>query len=109
MAKFTVATKPSAKGISQNTVLEVLDEGCPREVLVALATQTAVIRRQNYWRKHGIPATDSISLADFAPGKRQVLAGMTKEQLVAQAKADPAFRKALLDELGLAEAEEGAE
>lgn len=106
MAKFTVSTKPTKGGIAQNTVLEVIDEGCSREVLVALATQTAVIRRQNHWRKHGIPQADSIALADFAPGKRQAVLGMTQAELVAKAKNDPAFRKQILDELGLSESDE---
>ena len=106
MAKFTVATKQKQGAATVSTVLEVIDEGCSREVLVALATQTAVIRRQNFWRKHGIPTEDSIKLTDFAPGKRQLVAGMTKEELVAKAKSDPAFRKSILDELGLSESDE---
>lgn len=93
--KFTVSTKPSKTGAAINTVLEVLDNDTPREVLVALAVQSAVIKRQAHWRKHGIPATDSINLADFAPGKRQSVAPLTKEQMLAQAKADPKFMEEL--------------
>lgn len=74
MAKFTVSTKPSKDGAAKNTVLEVIDEGCERSVLVALATQTAVIRWQNMARKQGIPDSASIKLADFAPGMRHAAA-----------------------------------
>ena len=107
MAKFTVSTKPTKTGAAVNTVVEVIDEGCERSVLVALATQAAVIKAQGSWRKHGIPPSYTIKLADMAPGKRIAVAGgMTREELVAKAKSDPAFRKQILDELGLSESDE---
>lgn len=70
VAKFTVSTKADKNAAAVNTALEVIDEGCSREVLVALATQTVVIRWQNMVRKNDIPPTASIRLADFAPGVR---------------------------------------
>lgn len=74
MAKFTVSTKADKNAAAVNTALEVIDEGCSRETLVALATQTVVIRWQNMARKQGIPPTASIKLADFAPGVRHAAA-----------------------------------
>lgn len=94
--KFTVSTKPTKNGAAQQTVLEVVDENTSRDILLALAVQSVVIKRQSYWRKHGIPATDSINLKDYAPGTRQQAAPLTKEQMIEMAKNDPAFKDAIL-------------
>lgn len=101
MAKFTVSTKADKNAAAKNTVLEVIDEGCSREILVALATQTVVIRAQNMWRKNGIPDTAQIKLADYAPGVRHAAAPqpMTAEQIAEKAKSDSEFRAKLLAQL----------
>ena len=93
MAKFTVSTKPNKSGAAQQTVLEVVDEGCPRETLVALATQTVVIRWQAWARKHGIPANASIKLADYVPGVRHASVQISPLE---RAKNDPAYKAELL-------------
>ncbi len=100
MAKFTVSTKPNKGSEAINTIVEVETDSASREVLVALALQSAIIKRQAYWRKHGIPATDSFSLKDYAPGTRHAApAQMSKEDIAAKAKSDPEFRKQLLEML----------
>lgn len=85
MKTFTVSTKPSKDGEEVKTVLTI-DTDCPTEVLLALAIQSAVIKWQGHARKHGIPATATIKLADLAPGRRMAAGPMSKDQILAQAK-----------------------
>lgn len=66
---FTISTRSEKGAAVQKTTLTV-DCDCDREILVGLALQSLVIKRQGVWRKNGIPATESIKMADHAPGTR---------------------------------------
>lgn len=98
--KFTVSTKKDKTAAAQNTVLEITDsDTVSREVLLGLALQTVVIKRQGFWRKNGIPATDSIKIADMAVGVRQAGATMSPDEVLAKAKSDPDFKAKILAQL----------
>jgi hypothetical protein len=72
--KFTVSTKPSADKAAVSTVVEINFEGASQDVRDALAVQALIVKAQSGWRKHGIPATATLNVKDYAPGVRHTQA-----------------------------------
>jgi hypothetical protein len=87
MAKFSISTKVNKSAPAVITVLEVVMDATP-EVRDALALAALVVKVQGQWRKHGIPATCSIKMSEFAPGTRHVAAPMSKDEAKAIWKAE---------------------
>ena len=86
MSTFTVSTRPAKGKPEAKTSLTVITEGVKPEVVMSLAMQALVVKWQGHARKHGIPATASINMADFAPGTRH--AAPTLEQAVHSLSAE---------------------
>ena len=93
MSSFTVSTKKDKNAVAVNTALTI-EDGSP-EVIKALAYQALVVKWQAWARKHGIPATASIKMDDFAPGTRH--GGPTLQEAVKV--LTPAERAALIAQL----------
>lgn len=79
MSTFTVSTRPAKGKPEVKTSLTINMDATP-EVRDALALQALVVKWQGHARKHGIPVTATINMADYAPGTRH--AGPTLEQAV---------------------------
>lgn len=80
----TVLTS-KAEGAAQSKTTLTLDfAGCDLTALKAFAAATLTIRRQNTWRKKGIPASETVLVKDYVPGMRQAEA-VTVENTVSRA------------------------
>lgn len=85
---FTISTR-KAEGVPPvTTVLTVDMTGCPLSTKEALAISTLVVKRQLWYRKHGIPARDTVLMKDYAPGVRHTSAPPTPEEAKAILKAE---------------------
>ena len=69
MKTFTISTKADKNAVEKSTVLQV-NTDCSPDIVMALALQSLVVKVQGQWRKHGIPATATINMADYTPGTR---------------------------------------
>lgn len=66
-----VKTKPDARAAAIETALTIDWEGMEREDLIALASQTLVIKLQGAWRNNGIPAGEhTVKAVDHKAGVR---------------------------------------
>lgn len=95
MATFTVSTKSNAAAVAKATVITVIYDNPEAER--ALATQALVVKAQGGWRKHGIPATTTIKLSEYAPGMRHAAAPVDPRE--AYKAMTPAEQKQFLADL----------
>lgn len=100
---YTVKTRKDDDTLKANavaTALTIVFDGTTDDDLKAISAKQIVVSRQGYWRKHGIPKTDTVSAKDFAHGARQSLTVEVAEAVLLEgAKTDPAVRARLIAQL----------
>ena len=97
MSTFTVSTRPAKGKPEVKTSLTVNTAGVNPDTVMALALQALVVKWQGHARKHGIPATATINMAEYAPGTRhaspsleqsvKMLTAEERAKLIAQLQA----------------------
>ena len=84
MTTYTITTRATDTSPKVDTKLTIDWTGTTPEQLQALALPSIVIKRQTYWRKHGIPASDTVLVAALASGRRVAPKPLTIDELFAQ-------------------------
>jgi len=97
MSTFTVSTRPAKGKPEVKTSLTVNTAGVNPDTVMALALQALVVKWQGHARKHGIPATATINMAEYAPGTRHSAAPVDPKAAYAAMSSEE--RKAFLAEL----------
>src|SRR3990167_1827148 len=92
--------KDQDKSQAKSTALTINFDGMSTEDYQVIGAKHIVIARQNYWRKHGVPATDKVSALAFVHGARQSLTPEVAQAVVLEAAAqDPIARARLIAQL----------
>lgn len=96
-----VTTRTNKDAPEQQTKLTINWEGCTIANYRAYAEAGLIIKLQGKWRKNGIPANETVSAAEHAPGCRVATMGKVDAAKVASAVTTftEAERKALMAQL----------